>query len=373
MTAPRFLLAGLLLGFAAGALHCGPVGSLPGRTSLLIRVLPASGFSKSVYAYVFSGERDGLEAFATTQRPEALDASLAGPQTFRVVFPDGAALQTIAIDVVALDEKGAAVGFGAGEATLVLGQDVAVEIRVEPPLVPDAGGSTFDAGQISACACDGGCCGPDGGCYAPTPFAFGPYTLAFAPCGRSGFTCDRLCSPAAANLCINNGCSCGGGPPCSAGEVCNVADGGQARCICDQLSGCPGCCQANRCLPGDENAACGRAGLPCASCQDAGSGTLNRLCTKQLADVQYGVCGLMSCPSGQCASGPSCVAAGFPRCRFPTGANACYICDYFRSSRCEPTANDGTGCACGPAKSQCASNQYCDRPADGGTPTCRSL
>lgn len=376
MTAPRFLLAGLLLGFAAGALHCGPVGTLPGRTSLLIRVVPAAGFSKNVYAYVFSGERDGLEAFATTQRPEVLDASLSGPQTFRVVFPDGAALQSIRVEVVALDEKGASVGFGEGEARLSLGQDVEVEVRVEPPLVIDAGqpprDAGFDAGQIVSCACDGGCCGPDGGCFAPVPFSYGKYNMAFAPCGQNGYTCDRLCNPAEANLCINNGCSCGGQAPCGPGEVCQIFDGGAARCICDEGTGCLGCCSANRCLPGEANNACGRTGLPCANCADGGS-AVDRICTRSIAGVQYGVCGARTCASGTCASGLDCWPSAWPRCRFPTGANACYFCDPLRSSRCEPSANDGSGCACGINKYQCPQSHYCDRPTDGGTVLCRLL
>jgi hypothetical protein len=234
-------------------------------------------------------------------------------------------------------------------------------------------GSGFDAGPNRPCPCDGGCCGADGGCLAPYVFTTGPYKLALTPCGNNGFTCDRLCTFPYANQCANNQCRCGNGPACAVGEFCNVSASGVASCICDFNTGCQGCCASSgRCQRGDSDAECGRAGLACAACPDGGAVLPGRACSKAVDTFQYGVCNPATpCGLGSCASGKTCLNAIFPRCRAPGGSNACYSCDQFRANRCDPTAFDGTGCACGVDDRQCGPNELCDRPLDGGPAMCR--
>jgi hypothetical protein len=79
--------------------------------------------------------------------------------------------------------------------------------------------------------------------------------------GRSlcgGVTCDIT----TADLCLGTTCSCGGGPPCTPGAVCD-----RGACRCDGTT-CDGCCTGPACTPlhSQALAACGRGGAACQSC-----------------------------------------------------------------------------------------------------------
>lgn len=118
------------------------------------------------------------------------------------------------------------------------------------------------------CVCAGDRCRQmDGTCHVSSLDACGPAGGLCAACDERSDRCS-------------GGCRCGDGPPCGEGENCvegscqcgEVAgctlgqrcDG--IRCVCDEAT-CDGCCQAGRCLPGDQKNACGGGGIACENCR----------------------------------------------------------------------------------------------------------
>jgi hypothetical protein len=362
--ARKVALAAFLCGFAVGLSRCGPTTAEP--PYLLIRVVQQSGFSGgSIHGYVFTVSRDGFDVLGDLHKPEAPSPTpLTNSETLRVVFPADYSGRRVEVAVYALDKSGEIIGFGKRDAVVTAGAEVVLEVGVRDLIKPDGGGPVFDAGVITACACDGGCCRPDGGCSTPYQYPLIPDAgvfLSVAYCGTNGFTCSALCTVPYANVCRNGSCGCGVGPPCAVGEWC-LSQGGNSRCVCSPLTGCAGCCDGQeRCQRGDQTLSCGRGGNPCKAC--TGDGTLAAACkTANTGERNYGFCitNAIGCLDPlKCVSGPDCTLVGpFPRCRSKSTPPVCLSCDAFRADRCNADFTDG--CACGDAGT-CAPSQFCDK------------
>jgi hypothetical protein len=154
-------------------------------------------------------------------------------------------------------------------------------------------GGTTPCDAESTCGADGNCyCDPSkcNGCCSNTGCVhYADQTIDAcgdrAPCGF----CDT-----AGNSCVQGSCRCGDGPGCDPGLQCEGN-----RCICNQFSGCLGCCVGDDvCVDASlqTTAQCGPAGSFCIGCP-----------TGVLCDtVNYGGCGCQ----GRVVCGASAVAAG---------------------------------------------------------------
>jgi hypothetical protein len=128
--------------------------------------------------------------------------------------------------------------------------------------------------------------------------------------------------------------------------------------VCSEIT-CKGCCSdILNCLPLNQTspAQCGNSGAACERCD---GGAVAGACNAN------GVCGLFgsTCPMGQCATGNTCVDAGYPRCQ-PSGVQACVWCDPLRGDHCDDTVVLAS-CRCG-SKAQCQVDEQCVRQFDGG-------
>ena len=368
--APRAAVVGFLAGLWLAVANCGSVTFVPTGTSLLVHVSKHSSIAGDVHGYLFSGEMNGGEAFAETQRPDPIGAPLNGPQDLRVTFSDSFAGQTVTVTAYALDGRGEPVGVGVASGVLALNADVAVDLVVKAIVVEDAGtGGGFDAGTIRSCSCDAGCCFSDGGCARPVVVpltADAGSTVSVSLCGQNRQTCDALCAFPLANVCVNGGCRCGTNNPCNPGEWC-VSSGTTTLCVCGVGTGCNGCClNGLTCLPGTADDSCGRAGYACVNCATTGRGKCKT--TTVGTDNNFGYCFTdllsLSCSApDKCLQGSGCSDAGFPVCRANNTARTCYACDLVRSDRC----NGAGGCACGLQNVPCGANQFCSKG------TCASL
>jgi hypothetical protein len=145
------------------------------------------------------------------------------------------------------------------------------------------GGADSTATDTSGCvrATDGTTCpsayGGWGTCsYALTCSNAGSRTRAATPMSCGGGTCSVPGTPSTETDLVGcdrntNGTVCGTGLECLAGT-----------CVCNNTTGCAGCCSGNACKLGSQGAFCGSGGVACESCIDLGEicgGTVgNRYC-----------------------------------------------------------------------------------------------
>ncbi len=197
------------------------------------------------------------------------------------------------------------------------------------------------------CVCDStgcpGCCngGPTGSCnFAPG--------MTSCRTGSSDVTCHSCITvPPTADNCTSQGCRCGSGGQCAAGQYCS---GGSCRC--DSSSCHDGCCDGNNvCQPGTQSATCGHDGQACGSCGGAaycspiahGGACQCSLCGS------YPDCHACSCEQlGQCGVYPSCHECS-------CGDQG--LCGYYPS--CHSCCPPGTWDCCGDGSVCCGPDQSC--------------
>lgn len=365
------LLVGVALGLAAAS-ACGTVTEV-GPTAIVLEVY--FNEARGTKALLISGtaELDGVpvNVFPTSQRPEQLTgAPFPVPQTVRILLNDSRGGVPMQVTVIGLNSDGEPVEAATQPVTPLARREVGLTITLRPFTdQPDGGASDagigFDAGTRDAglrCTCPTGCCDATGGCATPILVPLGslqqvPIVLA----GPTNQFCTGICYPGRANAFMNGACLCGSTPTCGDGLRCSSNSGG--RCVCDQASGCRGCCAANVC--DNTRVLCGNAGNSCQRCEGAAN-----VC--QLS----GRCSVNAClpPSpatqGQCCSGVGMVTARWPTCT--NAAGDCVACDVLRSNVCRAVAvgQSGQPCGCGTA-AQCANNQLC--LFINGAATCTSL
>lgn len=203
-------------------------------------------------------------------------------------------------------------------------------------------------GCTSGGACCAGCCDENDVCQPGTEgSACGADASRCLTCTPAGAVCDQGRCQCDADNCPNGCCENGPGNPgrcldndpgaCGTGGVqCTFCDYGLAcnaqgqcectiescsdpgmdcvanRCLCD--SSCTGCCQDNRCKPGNTPRACARGG-DCVVCEEGGvciegrccPGGSVRICGEgQFSQCCSGVC----CDGGCCPAGESCCDDG---------------------------------------------------------------
>jgi hypothetical protein len=228
--------------------------------------------------------------------------------------------------------------------------------------VEDAG---FDAGRDAGpipdsgfCQCDGGCCGSNRVCATPVVLPANDAGLTIFRCGPADTLCTSTCYSFQASGCLSGQCRCGAGPACGPGNLCVGNDAGVFSCVCNESSGCNGCCAGNTCLsPGvgspQNSLQCGRASFKCDSCSNDG-----------LAICAGGGCSGLKCGDGgspagasrTCKSGLTCAPVAWPLCEIPV-SNLCNRCDALRTDRCSGTAAGGGACGDG---GPCDGESFCD-------------
>jgi hypothetical protein len=172
----------------------------------------------------------------------------------------------------------------------------------------------FPDGSCGFATCPSGCCTPDGFCvhdhttsvfcglggrqcfscapniclesvsagYPGTVDSVGVCIRPQTSCGASN--CNGCCidtpgDPLGRVSCVLRGsvdsCGFGGGPctACQPNEHCLSTSTGASHCQVNDPCGpgnCAGCCAGDICAAGDQDIACGYAGVPCQSCSDGG-------------------------------------------------------------------------------------------------------
>lgn len=201
-----------------------------------------------------------------------------------------------------------------------------------------------------ACSCDGISC-PDGCC------AFGQcVTPLLRACGTRGGACES-CDEEMADRCRDDGtCSCGGAPPCRAGQRCI-----DAACVCDSVS-CPdGCCRDSTCVSPTRES-CGALGLACFTCDALAADGCSESGACQCGD------------SAECAPGQHCLG-GECLCDWVSCEGCCDVTGHCLSgteaSDCGVSGNLCEACASGDCESGICSE--CTAATCSGCcgPTCR--
>jgi hypothetical protein len=315
--------------------------------------------ARGTKALLISGtaEVDGVpvNVFPTTQRPEVLaGAAFPVPQTVRILLNDSRAGTPLQLTVIGLNADGDAVEAATQTVTPLARAETLVPLTLRPftdSVDPDAGvldagvdaGSPFDAGR--PCQCSNGCCDATGQC-APTRVDLGSREqLTVVLIGAPNQFCQGICNPGKADAFVNGACRCGTSGVCGDGLRCV---GG--RCVCDEQSGCRGCCNGSAaCVTGRQRTECGSGGVTCSRCEP-----LTNLCSAT------GRCAQNTCTggAGTCCSGAGPVTNKWPVC---TGVGGeCVSCDPLRSNACRAVAVGGNAspCGCG-VVGQCPSNQFC--------------
>lgn len=354
---PHFaaLVLGALVGLTVAA--CGPI-RYDGPTAIILKVLLNEGRGSHIL-YISGVDRTPINVFPSVYRPETVSPTqLPTGETMRILLDDSLAGTPITLTVVGLDESGVPVESGSAELTLAG--------RVENPVTvkltlydADAGvgggagggGGTGVGGGIAtgggggstggtdggidagACKCATGCCDKTGQCVdaggakvvvAGSPFEF----------------CLGFCDPLRADRYTDAGCGCGTKGQCANGTRCQ-----SGSCVCDEFSGCTGCCTSGGCSPKTSQPAnaCGAGGFKCDSC---------------LVSCVLGVCTAGCLPeNGKCCSGNNSHEVHFPTCA--TFDNGCVACDPTRSNVCTTaTVLSPNSCGCGTG-AICNANQIC--------------
>jgi hypothetical protein len=183
------------------------------------------------------------------------------------------------------------------------------------------------------------------------------------PCDST--TCpDGCCQNDTCMPGTDNGACGGGGMPCI---ICQGAEqcqnnGCQAPQTCDASSCATGCCDASgTCQPGNTNAACGIGGIPCVPC-DVGQTCTNQVC------AGGGSCGPANCADGCCDSADQCLP-GNDNAACGTGGIPCAVCQ--GGAQCVNKACSGggtcTGCTgCCDANNTCQPGNADDACGTGG-------
>lgn len=189
----------------------------------------------------------------------------------------------------------------------------------EPGLRCTGGSCVCDA--TSGCA---GCCSNSNTCHTTFP-----------QCGIDGGVC-ATCDTRYADQCNSSGqCACGTGAACVAGQRC-----ASGSCVCDESSGCGGCCLGNQCRA-KSHETCGVSGRPCKTCETNQECVVGGVC----------VCTTSSCAAGCCDSNHCVAPPTMSRCG--TGGVACFGCDTLRADTCTVG-----GCMCG-VNPPCVSGVTC--------------
>jgi hypothetical protein len=327
-----------------------------------------------IVALRFSGEAGTSPAFPTSTRPESPMGMLNTPQTVRIFLSNGLGGQSVDVTAEGLQLDGGVFARGSASKTVVEGHEE--EVMIELSQGGSGGGAgTGGSGTGGGSAATGGGSalgggtaiggGPGGGtattdCQCATGCCFAGSTRC-AQLNGNWFACPKmppsstcvapLCDGFTADGCAANGaCQCGQGPACGPGLRCETGS-----CVCDEKSGCDGCCQSpSSCLAraAEDNSHCGAAGIACTSCG-------GMVCAA-------GACGASICAgASNCRSGSTCLMAAWPVC---AGAASCVACPPVRTDRCAPITFD---CACGDG-GVCATNQVCVTLTDGGV-GCRAI
>jgi hypothetical protein len=225
-------------------------------TSLLIEIDPST--VPGVEQFHIVGRDGDTLVFGPTVRPEVAAGALEGKQTLRVLLRDELAGEMLTVRVDGLI-RGQSNGFGEAQVTIVADREVPVPVSLQP--------------APPACAACAGCCDRQQ-CIAGS----------VAACGAGGVGCFK-CDPITADRCSPTGrCACGLGPACvqllvadrcvdgqcqcgTTGKACDpgqVCDKGLCRCTAQSCD--TGCCQNDKCMPGDVSTACGEGGSTCNAC-----------------------------------------------------------------------------------------------------------
>jgi hypothetical protein len=318
------LLCGVLL-------SCDP--ATVNGTTLFVSVSWQDGWP--LVALRFSGVAQAMPAFATQTRPDVGGPQLHPPQTVRILLNDSLGGEQVDVTAEALQADGGVFARGTASATVVKGREEPLAIAL---LEESADGGFLDGG----CACKTGCClAGDTRCAKLN----GTY---FACPNTPGSTCANQCDGQGSDRCSGNSCACGTHSACGNGLRCAVS-ATAAACVCDERSGCNGCCDSSDSCTlrtAEDNSHCGAGGAVCDNCN---GGT----CTN-------GLCSVMPvCAGAMCTSGHTCEGIAFPRCQ---SGVACFACNPLRSDRCGVVSP----CPCGATVAGCMSGQVCVTMADGG-------
>lgn len=230
-----------------------------------------------------------------------------------------------------------------------------------------------------------GCCAPDGSCQGGTVLtACGAGGAACQTCGTTQ-TCEAgVCKSPSGPSCNSSNCGgCCSGDQCLAGnqdsacgqaglecKICGgseVCAGGQCSAICNAAT-CPnGCCKNGACVEPSQQGVqqCGAGGAACQNCGN-GEQCVNQACTKTTCDSSncQGCCDSV----GNCKTGGADSACG-------AGGQACAVCDGSKNETCMnggcQTVNPGcnaTTCAngCCDDQGQCVPGNAPDNCGTGG-------
>jgi hypothetical protein len=369
----RHLVIALL---GAALLSCDPATA--NGTTFFVAVAWQDGWP--IVALRFSGEAGTMPAFSPTTRPVSPNGTLSTPQTVRILLSDGLAGQSVDVTAEGLRADGGVFARGSAGQTVVQGREVNVMIELSQGgsgggagtggsgmgggtalgggsaagggVGPTGGGAALGGGPAgggtatTGCACATGCC-------MPSSTKCAELNGNFFTCPKAAMsTCTVACDGFTSDSCGQNGaCACGSNPPCGAGLRCQMG-----LCVCDQKSGCDGCCDgSDTCVPrlSQMDSKCGAAGISCVSCGGVA--------------CVAGVCGALVCPGANtCRSGNECPVENYPTCQGPGGV-ACAACNPGRTDRCSPTHQ----CACGDG-GECIPGEVCLASPDGGV-QCRPV
>jgi hypothetical protein len=345
--------------FAVGTclgVACGPVKEV-GPTALVLEVY--FNEARGTKALLISGTADvdgvPINVFPTTQRPEVLSgAAFPVPQTVRILLNDSRAGTPLQLTVIGVNADGDAVEAATQTVTPVARAETLVPLTLRPftdSVDADAGvadggldaGPGVDGGRV--CQCPMGCCDPTGTCAITRVELGSREQLTVVPVGAPNQFCTAVCPLGKSDSVANGQCRCGTSAACGDGLRCLAG-----RCVCDEKSGCRGCCSsASTCAAGRMRTECGTGGVACGRCEP-----LTNLCSTT------GRCSQNACTggAGTCCSGAGPVMNQWPVC---TGLGGeCVACDALRSNACRPPVIGGNSspCACG-ITGQCPSTQYC--------------
>ncbi len=257
-----------------------------------------------------------------------------------------------------------------------------------PSACGQGGGQCFDCGPNAACVmgiCETNImCGPNncGGCCAGNSCLPGSDNMNCGEFGQQCFPCPPgfqctggicqtmfdagACGPnncpgcCQGNACLpgNNPFACGAGGqqcfPCPPGDSCQLSPGG-AICVPSTCGpgNCMGCCDAmGNCQPGDNGNACGFGGQMCFACPP-GATCSGGFCQ---INIDGGGCGPGNCngccdATGTCQPGSANGACG-------VGGQACTICP--GNSTCTMGICQGTTCNAMNCPGCCDVNNICE-------------
>jgi hypothetical protein len=211
-------------------------------------------------------------------------------------------------------------------------------------------------------------------------------TIMMSACGSGGSS--GSCSPATCAGCCSNGtckydilqqgycgtagASCNTWLKCASGQQCDTTKGTCAEKCGDT---CPGCCVANKCMPGTDLSYCGTGGGPCLTCTSdqkcvsgscqgdtaCGPGKCAGCCNGNqcMPGTDLNFCGKGGAPCAACTSPLSCVAGSCQSSTACSAVNCPNGCCYKGS--CMPGDNSGLCGTGGVACVDCSSSgQVCD-------------